>query len=96
MNNCVFIGKISDGPYENSDNNVTVVTFSLSVEDFRKDKNGNKKVEVDELNFEAWHTGAEAILKNCKKGDVIAVEAVARTDYEYGTYFRVKNFKVFK
>lgn len=96
MNNCVFIGKIVLGPDKYVDNNITVATFNLSVEDYRKDKNGNKKTEVDELMFEAWHTGAEAILKNCKVGDTLAVEAVARVDDDGTTYFRVKNFKVFK
>lgn len=72
-----------------------VTNFTLSVEDYRKDKSGSKRRFSDNLDFQAWASGAEAIVSTCRAGTIIAVECVARYDecYDY-TYFRIKTFKV--
>lgn len=96
MNNCVFIGVFTENPSLSKDQDGTSVTnFTLNVEDYRKDKNGSKRRFTDTLDFQAWHTGADAIVGSCKKGTLISVECVARYDDIDGfTYFRIKNFKV--
>lgn len=98
MNNCVFVGSFTHDPVLSKDNEGTSLTnFTLEVEDFRKDKGGSKRRFTDILDFQAWHTGAEAIVNGCKTGTVICAECVARYDEEEEvTYFRVKNFKVIK
>jgi single-stranded DNA-binding protein len=98
MNNCVFVGSFTHDPVLSQDNEGTYLTnFTLEVEDFRKDKSGSKRRFTDVLDFQAWHTGAEAMCSSCKKGTVISAECVARYDeFEEITYFRVKNFKVIK
>lgn len=93
MNNCVFIGKLTHKPKLSAEDSVNLCTFELEVEDYRKDKNKNKKTMRDILYFEIWDTGAEAFVQNSKEGDLISVECVARTDEEGYTYFRVKSFK---
>lgn len=96
MNSCNFVGTFTAKPILDRDSEGNLVTnFTLSVEDYRKDKSGSKRRFSDNLDFQAWATGAEAIVNSCKEGSVIAVECVARYDefYDY-TYFRVKTFKV--
>lgn len=96
MNSCVFIGTFVEQPHLSRDEDGTSLTnFALEVEDFRKDKHGTKRKFTDILDFQAWHTGAEAICGSCKKDTLISVECVARWDDVWEvTYFRVKNFKV--
>lgn len=96
MNSCVFIGTFLEQPHLSRDEDGTSLTnFVLEVEDFRKDKTGHKRGFTDVLDFQAWHTGAEAICSNCKKGTLVSVECVARYDEaEDVTYFRVKNFRI--
>lgn len=98
MNNCYFIGKLTEDPQLEKIDNVDAVFFKLSVEDFRKNKTGQKVKRIDYLDFESWHTAAITICNNCKKGDILAVECVARnSEFEdgYGIVFRVNNFKIF-
>jgi len=98
MNSCVFVGTFINDPVLSKDDDGThLVNFTLEVEDYRKDKTGSKRRFVDVLDFQAWHTGAEAMCSGCKKGTVISAECVARYDeVEEVTYFRVKNFKVIR
>ena len=93
MNNCVFIGKLSHPPKLSSDDGVSFCTFELEVEDYRKDRNKNKQIMRDILYFEIWDSGAEAFVQNSRQYNLISVEAVARTDENGYTYFRVKSFK---
>lgn len=93
MNNCVFIGTLTERPKLSSEDGVSVCNFTLEVEDYRKDKNKNKQVMRDRLYFQLWDSGAEAFVNNSQEGDLISVEAVARTDEDEYTYFRVKSFR---
>ena len=79
------------------------VTFSLAVEEYRRDKEGNKKKRVDFFEFEAWDSGGTTIHKICKKGQIIAIHASARQqkwtnpqgENKQKTNFRVQSFKIF-
>jgi single-stranded DNA-binding protein len=97
MNNCYFIGKLTDDPVLEKVDDVDAVFFTLAIEDFRKNKSGQKVKRVDILNFEAWHTAAITICNNSKKGDLLAIECSARnSEYvETDTIFRINNFKIF-
>ena len=83
--------------------NTQLVTFSLAVEEYRRDKEGNKKKRVDFFEFEAWDSGGTTIHKICKKGQIIAIHASARQqkwtnpqgENKQKTNFRVQSFKIF-
>ena len=100
MNICCFVGKLVADPELKETNNTYVVNFSLAVEDYRKDKEGEKHRRVDYLDFEAWDTGATTIAKHFKKGELLAIEAEARQhkwvsgdQKRQKVVFRVKTFK---
>jgi single stranded DNA-binding protein len=100
MNNCCFVGKLAIDPELREINNTYVVNFSLAVEDYRKDKEGEKHRRVDFLDFEAWDSGATTIAKHFKKGDMLIIESEARQHKWVSSdqkrqkiVFRVKTFK---
>ena len=74
-----------------------VLRFELEVEEFRKDKSGEKKRSLVFLEFEAWDTAALAIEKYAEEGALMLVESSAR-NYQNAevieTYFRVNSFKI--
>lgn len=97
MNKCHFLGKFIRDPKLEQLNTTTVTRFDLEVQEFRKDKSGNKKKRKDVLRFEAWDTAATAITKQAEKNDLMVVECIARNGYDSSDIiFRVTNFKVFK
>jgi single stranded DNA-binding protein len=97
MNNCTFVGRLTADPIIKDVGTTKLATFSLAIEEHRKDKNGNKVKRVDFFDFSAWDSGA-------LKGDMIAVNAVARQEKwndsngqpKQKVAFRVQNFRVFK
>lgn len=100
MNICLFVGKLANDPELREINNTFVVNFSLAVEEYRKDKEGEKHRRVDFLDFEAWDSGATTIAKHFKKGDMLIIEAEARQhkwitndQKRQKVIFRVKTFK---
>ena len=102
MNSCTFVGRLVADPKLKEVNNTHLVSFTLAIEEHRKDKDGTKKKRVDFLEFEAWDSGATTIEKYCKKGDFIAVEAIARQqrwtvgeEKRQKVNFRITNFKIF-
>ena len=103
-NDCRFLGRlVSDPRLIKTKSDVDLVTFTLAVPEYRREKNGDKKKNVSYFDFEAWDTGAATIAKYSEKGDEIFVHASARpniwTDSEgvkrYQVKFRVKEFKLF-
>ena len=102
MNNCTLIGRFVADPVIRDVGKTKLVTFSLAIEEYRKDKDGNKKKRVDFFDFEAWDSGGMAIYTHCAKGDLIDLAASARNnswvdkkgDKRYATKFRVKEFKI--
>ena len=100
MNSCFFVGKLAADPELKETNNTYVVNFSLAVEEYRRDKDGEKHRRVDYLDFEAWDTGATTIAKHFQKGDLLIIEAEARQhkwvsgeQKRQKIVFRVKTFK---
>lgn len=93
MNKCHFLGKLISNPELSSYHSADLVNFALEVEEYRKDKSGNKKRRTDILDFEAWDSAAKTIHKYASKNNLLAVEAIAR-NYNNGIVFRVTNFKI--
>jgi single-strand DNA-binding protein len=102
MNSANFVGRLVADPALKDVNGTPLVNFTLAVEEYRKDKDGQKKKRVDFLDFEAWDSGASTIAEYCKKGDFLAVETSARQqrwtsgeEKKQKINFRVNNFKMF-
>lgn len=100
MNSCFFVGKLANDPELKEINQTYVTNFTLAVEDYRKDKDGEKHRRVDFLDFEAWDSGATTIANHFKKGDMIIIQAEARQHKwmsgdkkRYKVVFRVETFK---
>ena len=102
-NDCRFFGRLVANPQLiKTRNDVDLVTFTLAVPEYRREKDGEKKRNVSYFDFEAWATGAITLAKYSEKGDEIFVHASARpnnwTDREgvkrYQIKFRVKEFKI--
>ena len=98
-----FFGRLVANPQLiKTRNDVDLVTFTLAVPEYRREKDGEKKRNVSYFDFEAWDTGAITLAKYSEKGDEIFVHASARpnnwTDREgvkrYQIKFRVKEFKI--
>lgn len=102
-NYCRFIGKLIKDPQLIEMENTNLVTFTLAVTEYRREKGGEKKKTTNYFDFEAWDSGASTLNKFCKKGDIVDVVTSARnnswTDKEgtkkFQTRFRVKEFKLF-
>ena len=97
MNNCSFLGKLKEPVYATKSNDVDLVNFVLEVEEYRKNKSGQKTRRTENLSFEAWHTAAITIKEKLNIGDLILVECTARSNREKNDfcYFRVNSFKIF-
>ena len=100
MNSCFFIGRLKEPVRTEKENGVDVVYFTLEIEEYRKNKNGQKTRTLQILHFEAWHTAAITINQKLTMDDLISVECSARSetipDVGDACYFRVNNFKIFK
>ena len=99
MNKCHFVGKLADDPILYPRDRTVLVRFTLAVEEYRKDKSGQKIRRVEFLDFEAWDTAAQTIYDHALKGDCMAIEAIARKQKSKNensyVNFRVTNFKIF-
>ena len=102
-NYCRFIGKMVNNPKLVEFDATSLCTFTLAINEYRREKNGEKKKTVNFFDFEAWDSGAETINEFCSKGDVIAVNAAARQQKwtnskgqdRQKVIFRVQNFRIF-
>ena len=97
MNNSHFLGKLTHPPETETENGVVVLRFELEVEEFRRDKNGDKKRSLVFLECEAWDTAALAIEKYAEEDCLMLIESSARNYESEGnaeTYFRVNSFKI--
>lgn len=103
MNNCSFLGLVSNEIDLHEENGVPVVNFELEIEEFRRSSGGEKKRNVTYVELEAWDSAALAIQKYAKTGTLMAVESVARNDQVQlegngeespMTYFRITSFKI--
>ena len=103
-NDCRFLGRmVSDPNLIKTKNDVDLVTFTLAVPEYRRERSGEKKRNVSYFDFEAWDSGGTTIEKYCEKGDTIDLVASARNNSwtdkngnkRFTTKFRVKEFKLF-
>ena len=102
-NYCRFIGRLAGDPNLIKLENTDLLTFTLAVSEYRREKNGDKKKTVSYLDFEAWDSGATTLNKYCKKGDIVDLVASARNNSwvdkegnkKFQIRFRVKEFKLF-
>ena len=98
MNKCHFLGRWAGDPEGSVENGVSVVRFTLEVEEHRKGRDGDKIKSFTYLDFEAWDTAAKAIEKYTRDKSMMAVEAIARNDTESEdqdyVIFRVTSFKI--
>lgn len=101
MNKCIFLGKLTHQPVVeiDQDTGTPKLVFDLEIEEFRRDKSGNKKRTLTVLEFEAWDTAALTIEKYANEGDLMSVESSARSCYVAcndcdSIYFRVTSFKI--
>ena len=99
MNKCHFVGKLVDDQVLYPKDHTYLVNFTLAVEQYRKDRSGQRIRRVEFLDFEAWDTAAQTIYDHAIKGDCMAIESIARNqkDKNGDTFinFRVTNFKIF-
>ena len=105
MNNCTFLGKLTEPAQLYDEDGVAVVSFTLEIEEYRKNKSGQKTRSTQKLSFQAWHTAAITINEKLNTGDLILVECSARNScdsdqatfdfYNPTCYFRVNRFKIF-
>ena len=98
MNKCHFLGKLAGDPDAGLENGVSVIRFTLEIEEHRRGREGEKIRSFTYLDFEAWDTAAKAIEKYSYDGSMMAVEAIARNDTESrnedDVIFRVTSFKI--
>ena len=102
-NYCRFIGKMVNDPKLVEFDATSLCTFTLAINEYRREKNGEKKKTVNYFDFEAWDSGATTLAQLCKEGDVVDVVTAARNhnwtdpqgNKKFQTRFRVKEFKLF-
>jgi hypothetical protein len=93
LNVCHFTGTFYENPILEDDNGVSFTRFILDIPIYRKTKAGDKSKSVTPLLFEAWHTGAETIVKLARPGTKITVQCTARWDSEEdAVIFRINEF----
>jgi single-stranded DNA-binding protein len=94
MNNCYFIGKISEDLTINTEYGCSVCDFVIEVEEKWHGKtDGKKNVIKTMLNCTAWDKGADALYSKFVKGDMIFIEGSLRHDDEGIDYVRVNSFR---
>ena len=104
MNECIFVGKLTEDPKIKDIGETKLTTFSLGVEEIRKDKGGQNRKRYDYFDFEIWDSGAETIHSLCRKGDFLIVQCSARHqkwdtpegDRKQKVNFRVNSFRIFQ
>ena len=62
-NYCRFIGRLTGDPKLIKLESTDLLTFTLAVSEYRREKNGDKKKTVNFLDFEAWDSGATTLNK---------------------------------
>jgi pyruvate carboxylase len=93
MNHCAFFGQVVSIHY---DELLLKVTLSLLVENKRKNKTENKKIDREVIKLEAWGTAAINIIKNVDlNSDFLVIDSTARS-FDDSIVFRINEFKVIK
>lgn len=79
MNKCHFIGRLASDPIVTTEQNTTKVTLDLALTRRFKKNNEELSYHTDFIKCEAWDSGAEVISKSFRNGDLIIVQAAARS-----------------
>lgn len=73
INSVVLVGRLTrDVEIKKTQNNLSVTSFSLAVDNRTKDANGNKTTSF--INCTAWRQSADFLAKYTHKGSLIGVE----------------------
>ena len=79
LNRCQFIGNLTKNPEVSQVNGTTLAKFTLACNRKYKDSHGNKKSEVEYVNFESWGGKAEVVANYLGKGSKVYVEGRFKT-----------------
>jgi single-stranded DNA-binding protein len=91
MNKCSFLGQVGS-LYKKQMNDVPVVYLKLNIENKRQTRASNR-MDMETLDFEAWGSAADTIIKNLREGDLfLIVDATARRCNQ-GVRFRINEFR---
>lgn len=96
MNDCKFLGRLVNKTFQLDSNDKEKVTLTLAVENKRKTKNdSSKKVDVENLIFEAWGSAALVLFSNLDAGgQLLVINSTARKSSDGGVVFRINDFKI--
>ena len=93
MNCCTFTGYLLDDPEIDLESGISCCLFNLVTYEYRKNRAGQKQRIPTTLTFQAWDSGADAIVKLGKKGMKMTVYASARNEPSLeDIIFRVNQF----
>ena len=93
MNQCTFLGKVKHLDLRVFDGESERIVLVLDVENKRK-MNGVKKIDYEELLFEAWGTAALTLDQNLRLDDYLLVINSTARKSEGGVCFRINEFKI--
>ncbi|MDC0297125.1 single-stranded DNA-binding protein [Crocinitomicaceae bacterium] len=97
MNHCIFTGYLLFDPINSYEPNPSVCTFKLVTYEYKRNKRGEKKRYPTTITFQAFDSGADAIVKLGKKGMKMTIHASAKngfmkTEIVDDILFRVNSF----
>jgi single-stranded DNA-binding protein len=95
MNNCCFTGFLTENPHTEIVNDILVAEFVVVVYNYRTAKSTGEKTKIPTyIHCEAWHTGAEILERNAKKGTKITFSSTAKNASKNDDYiiFRINEF----
>ena len=79
---------------------VSVVSFSIAVNEKWKDKQGNRQESVEWINLQAWQKSADILAQYVSKGSKIYIEGKMKTEMweddgikKYKTFVEIKEFE---
>jgi hypothetical protein len=93
MNQCTFLGKVTWLDHYNFDGETEKLVLTLDVENKRK-TNGVKKIDYENLWFEAWGTAALTLHENLRLDDYLLVINSTARKSEGSVCFRINEFKI--
>ena len=93
MNQCTFLGKVKYLDLYAFEGETERIVLVLDVENKRK-MNGVKKIDYEELLFEAWGTAALTLHENLRLDDYLLVINSTARKSEGSVCFRSNEFKI--
>ncbi len=93
MNQCTFLGKVKYLDFYAFEGETERIVLVLDVENKRK-MNGVKKIDYEELLFEAWGTAALTLHENLRLDDYLLVINSTARKSEDSVCFRINEFKI--